>query len=90
MKTIINKTQRPLKIPLGQGRVLRLGPLKEGQIGTKDADRESLQKLVASGDVEVYDDGGRSASAAGAKSSGGAGSQGAHHARFSGGRGGDR
>ncbi|SVC92625.1 uncharacterized protein METZ01_LOCUS345479, partial [marine metagenome] len=32
MKTIINKTGRPLKITLSQGRVLRLGPRKEGQI----------------------------------------------------------
>ncbi len=56
MKTIVNKTLRPLKIPLSRGRVLRLGPRKEGQIGTQDADRESVKSLVASGDVKVIDD----------------------------------
>ena len=56
MKTIVNKTHRPLKISLARGRALRLGPRKEGQIATNDAERESVQKLVASGDVEVYDD----------------------------------
>ena len=43
MKTIINKTGRPLKITLSQGRVLRLGPRKEGQIATPDAERETVQ-----------------------------------------------
>ena len=90
MKTIVNKTQRPLKILLGGRRALRLGPGKEGQISTKDSNRDSLLKLVASGDVAVYDDGGRSASVAGGKSSSGAGGPGAHHTRVSGGRGGDR
>ena len=90
MKTIVNKTQRPLKIPLGRGRVLRLGPRKEGQIATKDAGRDSLQKLVASGDVDVYDDGSRQDSVTGARATGGAGGHGGHQARFSGGRGGDR
>ena len=32
MRTIVNKTNRPLKIHLPQGRVLHLGPRKEGQI----------------------------------------------------------
>ncbi len=47
MKTIINKTGRPLKITLSQGRVLRLGPRKEGQIATPDAERESVKKMIA-------------------------------------------
>ena len=56
MKTIINKTGRPLKITLSQGRVLRLGPRKEGQIATPDAERETVQKMIAAGEVNVFDD----------------------------------
>ena len=56
MKTIVNNTLRPLKISLSRGRVLRLGPRKEGQIGTHDADLESVKVLVESGDVELMDD----------------------------------
>ena len=56
MKTIVNKTHRPIKIQLSRARVLRLGPGKEGQIATQDAERESLKKLVADGDVEIFDD----------------------------------
>ena len=46
MKTILNKTRRPLKIQLARGRVLRLGPDKEGQIATNDAEQETLQKMI--------------------------------------------
>ena len=56
MKTIINKTGRPLKITLSQGRVLRLGPRKEGQIATPDAERESVKKMIAVGEVSVFDE----------------------------------
>ncbi len=64
MKTIVNKTSRPLKIKLAQGRVLRLGPAKEGQIATPDAERESVQKMIEAGEVEVFDDVSRSGSRA--------------------------
>ena len=56
MKVILNKTHRPLKISLSRGRVLRLGPGKEGRIATQDADRESLTALVAKGDVEILNE----------------------------------
>ena len=56
MKTLVNKTIRPLRVSLSRGRVLRLGPRKEGQIATQDADRESVKALVAKGDVEVLDE----------------------------------
>ena len=60
MKTIVNKTRRPLKIKLAQGRVLRLGPAKEGQIATHDVERESVQKMIEAGEVDVFDDVSRS------------------------------
>ncbi|SVC78476.1 uncharacterized protein METZ01_LOCUS331330, partial [marine metagenome] len=49
MKTIVNKTGRPLKIRLSQGRILRLSPRKEGQIATHDAERESVRTMVEAG-----------------------------------------
>ncbi len=57
MKSIINKARRPLKIQLSRGRVLHLGPGKEGQIATQDADRESFKKLIEAGDVEIVGEG---------------------------------
>ena len=42
MKTIVNKIGRPLKVRLSQGRFLRLGPKKTGQIATRDAEREPV------------------------------------------------
>ncbi len=93
MKTIVNKTRRPLKITLAQGRVLRLGPAKEGQIATHDAERESVQTMIEAGEVDVFDDVSRSGSRARGGPSGPAGgrrgSQGAHR-EFSGPRQGDR
>ena len=79
MKTIINKTRRPLKIKLSQGRGLRLGPSKEGQIATQDAERE----------VEVFDNSSSDTGAAGKGKSGTGQSQGFHR-QFSGSKRGDR
>ena len=80
MKTIVNKTRRPLKIKLAQGRVLRLGQAKEGQIATHDAERESVQKMIKAGEVDVFDDvsrsGLRARSGSAGRSGGGRGSQG--------------
>jgi hypothetical protein len=57
MKSIVNKTRRPLKIPLARGRVLHLGPGKVGQIATADAERETFKSLVESGAVEIVGEG---------------------------------
>lgn len=56
MKTVVNRTGRALRIPLSRGRVLRLGPRKEGQIATHDAELDALSQRVKSGDVEIFDD----------------------------------
>ena len=60
MKRIVNKTSRPLRIKLSRGRTLRLGPAKEGQISTHDAERESVQKNVEANEVEIFDEVSRS------------------------------
>ncbi len=63
MKTVVNKTTKPLKVPLPRGKVLHLGPLKEGQISVHDVDHPPLAKLVEAGELEVRDDGSRAAQA---------------------------
>ena len=89
MKTVLNKTGRPLKIALSRGRVLRLGPRKEGQIATQDAERDAVQRRVADGDIEIFDDAARSGGANLSVAGGSTRAQGPH-ARFSSAKRGDR
>jgi hypothetical protein len=56
MRVIRNKTVRPMRVPLPKGKVLHLGPRKEGQISAHDLDHPPLQKLVESGEIEILDD----------------------------------
>ncbi len=65
MKTVVNKTTKPLKVPLPRGKVLRLGPLKEGQISVHAVDHAPLAKLVEAGEIEIRDDGASAAQAGG-------------------------
>ena len=60
MKTIANKTTRPLAIPLPRGKKLHLGPRKTGQITTEAAEHAALKKLVDAGEVEITDEPGGS------------------------------
>ncbi len=57
MKTVLNKTHRPLRIRLSHGKVLHLAPGKRGQIATQDADRESLKSLISAGELEIVGEG---------------------------------
>lgn len=89
MKTVVNRTGRALRIPLSRGRVLRLGPRKEGRIATPDAEREPVRERVASGDIEVFDSDARAGHASsGAHAAGGRARGG--HARFAASKRGDR
>ena len=65
MKTVSNKTQKPLSVPLPRGKTLHLGAGKTGQIAAKDADHPPLKKLVDAGQIEVFDEGSRPAETAG-------------------------
>jgi hypothetical protein len=56
MKTVVNKTQKPLSVPLPRGKVLHLGPGKTGQISSEAAEHPRLKKLVDAGEIEVFDD----------------------------------
>jgi len=57
MKSIANKTQKPLSVPLPRGKTLHLGPGKTGQISSEAAEHPPLTKLVQAGEIEVFDDG---------------------------------
>lgn len=59
MKTVKNKTHRPLRVPLPRGKVLHLGPQQEGQVAGGTLEHAPFQKLVEAGDIEVLDDGGK-------------------------------
>ncbi len=53
MKTVVNKTHRPLKIQLRGGKTLHLGPQKSGQISDRAVEEDSIRKLLDAGDVEI-------------------------------------
>jgi hypothetical protein len=53
MKTVTNKTQRPLAVPLPRGKTLHLGPGKTGQVASNAAEHPPFKKLVDSGALAV-------------------------------------
>jgi len=57
MKTVGNKTQKPLSRPLPRGKVLHLGPGKTGQISSEAAEHPQVKKLVDAGDIDIFDEG---------------------------------
>ena len=57
MKTIINKTHAPLKVPLPRGKALHLGPSKSGQIADGAAEHAGVQRLLKAGKIEIFDGG---------------------------------
>jgi hypothetical protein len=71
MKTIKNKTSKPLRVPLPRGKTLHLGPAKSGQIATEAAEHPGLKKLVEAGEIEIVDDGPGSGGGAGGSGAGG-------------------
>ena len=59
MKTVRNKTTRPLRVPLPGGKVLHLGPAKDAQIADNAAEHPGLLKLVKAGSLEILGEGER-------------------------------
>lgn len=55
MRIVVNKTNRPLKIHLPQGKVLHLGPRKEGQVTPHALDSPGVKRLIESGELEIVD-----------------------------------
>ena len=64
MKTILNKTRRPIKVPLAGGKVLYLGPWRTGQIADRAYAAPAVKRLVDAGEIEVVGEGGQAAAAA--------------------------
>ena len=89
MITILNQTSRFLRIHLSRGKVLRLGPRKEGQISTQDAAGDTVKQLVADGAVKIMGQGPQAGASAPANPAARTDVHG-HHPRLSGGRRGDR
>jgi len=63
VKTITNKSHKPLKVPLPGGKFLHLGPLKSGQIADGAVDAPALKRLVKSGEIEIAGEGTETAGA---------------------------
>ncbi len=57
MKTVVNKTRAPLRIPLPRGKSLHLGPNKTGQVADSAEEHAALKKLVEAGKIEIFDGG---------------------------------
>jgi hypothetical protein len=57
MKVVRNKTRKPIRVPLGKGKVLFLGPGKTGNVSPQAAEREAFVKLIDQGEIELLSDG---------------------------------
>ncbi len=55
MNTVTNKTNKPMKVPLPGGKVLRLAPGKSAPIVPKAAEFKPLLALVEAGEIELSD-----------------------------------
>jgi hypothetical protein len=57
LKTILNKTRKPLRIQLHGGKTLHLGPGKTGQIADDAADEPTIKRLVKAKEIEIQGEG---------------------------------
>jgi hypothetical protein len=71
VRTIKNKTTRPLRVPLPRGKFLHLGPMKSGQVTTESIEHAGLKKLVEAGEIELVEDDGTGAGGGPGGNSGG-------------------
>jgi len=53
MREIRNATHEPLKINLGQGKVLHLGPGAVGRIAADAVERPAIKAMIDGGEIEV-------------------------------------
>ncbi len=63
MKTVRNKTRKPLKIQLHGGKVLHIGPLKSGQISDEAAEEPGVKRHLEAGEIEILGEGAHAVSA---------------------------
>lgn len=56
MKVVRNKTRKPIRVPLGEGKVLHLSPGKSGNVSPQAAERPAFLKLLERGEIELLTD----------------------------------
>lgn len=78
MKTVRNKTNRPLRVSLSRGKTLHLGPRREGQISAHDVDAEGVKRRLEAGELEILGEGPHAPAAAGRSSGAHADTHGHH------------
>lgn len=79
MKTVKNKSHKPLRVPLPRGKTLHLGPNQEGQVTAGTLEHGPFKKLVDAGEIEILGDGGKALPHAPKGEGGHASSQGHGH-----------
>jgi hypothetical protein len=57
MRSVTNKTNKPIAVPLPRGKLLRLGPRKTGQISSDDLEHPPLKKMAEAGEIEIHEEG---------------------------------
>jgi len=57
MKTVTNKTKKPLRISLPGGRTLFLGVTQRAPLRDDALNHPAVKKLIEAGDIEVFDGG---------------------------------
>jgi len=57
VKTILNKTMRPIKVPLSGGKVLYLGPARTGQVADRATEAAAFLRLLEAGAIEILGEG---------------------------------
>lgn len=55
MKSVLNKTRRPIRIPLPGGKTLHLGLAARGQVPDEALDRPAIKKMIEAGEIEVFE-----------------------------------
>jgi len=55
MKSVLNKTRKPIRIPLPGGRTLHLGLAGRGQIPDDALERPAIKKMIEAGEIEVIE-----------------------------------
>ena len=55
MPTIVNKSLKPIAVPLPRGKKLHLGPGKTGQIAASASEHPALKEFIEAGQIEIVD-----------------------------------
>ncbi len=55
MKTVLNRTSRPIRVSLPTGGILHLGPHREGHIQDRAVEGAGIQRRLLVGDIQILD-----------------------------------